>query len=156
MRLHRILNLTVVTSGLVLGGSAFAADSHDHGKEHAHGKEENHFKVAAPETVRDAWTLMTAKVAAADTALTAKDVSAVHEASEHMEAAVHTLQEKSDMVAADARAKVASALKQLDKAVDEIHHSTEDKNADAAAAALTKIKGLLPLVEGLYPAGTLK
>ena len=62
---------------------------------------------------------------------------------------------ESDMVAADRRTKLTAVLKQLDKAADELHHAGEDKNADAAGLALKKMKGLLPAVEGLYPAGAL-
>lgn len=68
-----------------------------------------------------------------------------------MEAALHTLQEKSDVVAADTKSKLASALNQSDKAVDEVHRSYEEKDGEAAGAGLVEIKGLLPLVEGLSP-----
>jgi hypothetical protein len=129
---------------------------HEHGKEHAHGKDEAHFKVTPPADVKEAWTLITAKLTEAETAIGGNKLTGAHEAGEHMEAAVHTLQEKSDMVAEGSKAKLTSALKQLDKAVDELHHGAEHNEADAASTALTKIKGLLPLVEGLYPPGALK
>ena len=60
------------------------------------------------------------------------------------------------MVAADQKGKLTAVLKQLDKAADELHHAGEDKNADAASLALKKMKGLLAVVEGLYPAGSLQ
>lgn len=155
MIIKRTAIMFVSAATLAFAYPVFAAGDHDHDKAHDHGKAESHFQVTPPADVKAAWALLSAKVAASETALQAKDVQAAHEASEHMEAAVHTLQDKSD-VPADAKAKLASALKQLDKAVDEIHHSTEEKDADAASAAIGKIKGLLPVVEGLYPAGTLK
>ena len=52
------------------------------------------------------------------------------------------------------KTKLASVLKQLDKSADDLHHAAEAKDAGAAALGVKKIKGLLPLVEGLYPAGT--
>lgn len=79
--------------------SGYLCHGHDNGKDHDHSKENSHFEVVAPASVKDAWTLTTAKLA-------------VHEASEQMEAALHTLQEKSDVVAADTKSKLASALNQ--------------------------------------------
>jgi len=150
--------LAAVFASLLLGVSmpTLAADGHDHDKAHEHGAEKSHFEVKAPESVKDAWALISAKVAEVDAALAATKLDDVHAAGEHLEAAVHTLESKSDMVGEASKAKLASALKQLDKAVNELHHGAEDKQTDTVAAALTKIKGLLPLVEGLYPAGSLK
>lgn len=156
MKIARSFAAMIAGVALAVGMPAFAADDHGHGKDHDHGGEKSHFNVKAPETLKDAWALITAKVAEADAALGAKNLEVAHEAGEHLEAAVHTLEAKSDVVAADAKAKLASALKQADKAVDELHHAMEEKDADAAQGALAKLKGLLPLVEGLYPAGALK
>ncbi|MBL8882660.1 MAG: hypothetical protein JNL45_06345 [Hyphomicrobium sp.] len=150
MTLTRTLTLLFAGLSVVIASAAHAAGGHDH------GKEKSHFEVIAPASVKDAWTLMTAKLAEADAANSSGNLAAVHEASEQMGAAIHTLQEKSDMVAADAKTKLASALKQLDKAVDEVHHGSEEKDGEAATAGIGKIKGLLPVVEGLYPAGALK
>lgn len=155
MTFVRTLSRLLASALLAIAAPAYAADGHSHGKEHAHGEAESHFEVKAPERVKDAWAMITGKVAEAESALGAKNLEVAHSAGEHMEAAVHALKDKSDMVAVEARAKLASALKQLDKSVDELHHAAEDTDADAALAALTKIKGLLPLIEGLYPAGTL-
>lgn len=141
---------------LALGSPTWAEDGHDHGKEHPHGAKEAHFDVKAPDNVKDAWALLTTKAAELETALGAGDLKAAHEDGEYLEAAVHTLQAKSETVAPDAKAKLTSALKQLDKAVDELHHAAEENSADGSQVALTKIKGLLPLVEALYPDGTLK
>lgn len=157
----RILGSVAVAAVLALSYPALAAEGHDHGKEHSHdeghshGAADNHFSVKAPETVKDAWALITTKVSETETALSAKNIDTAHEASEHLHAAVHTLESKPDAVPAESQTKLSSVLKQLDKAVDELHHGAEDKNVEAAEAALTKFKGLLPLVEGLYPAGTL-
>jgi hypothetical protein len=123
-------------------------------KEHAHEKE-SHFKVAPPADVKAAWTLITAKVSEAEKSIAAKELESVHEAGEHMEAAVHVLKEKSTMVSGEKQKNLISAIKQLDKAVDEMHHAAEDKNASKAGLGLKKIKGLLPLIQAQYPAGTL-
>jgi basic membrane lipoprotein Med (substrate-binding protein (PBP1-ABC) superfamily) len=59
------------------------------------------------------------------------------------------------MVSGDKQKNLISAIKQLDKAVDEMHHAAEDKDASKAGLGLKKIKGLLPLIQAQYPAGTL-
>ena len=123
--------------------------------DHAHGKDK-HFKVTPPVDIKAAWSLITTKVAEANRLLADKKVEPIHEIGEQLEAAVHVLQEKSPMVTGDRKIRLSSVLKQLDKAVDDLHHAAEDKDAARVGLELKKIQGLLPLVEGQYPAGALK
>lgn len=150
----QILRLAVIAAAVAfaLGMPAVAQKKDDH----AHGKEEKHFKVTPPADIKAAWTLITAKVEEADKLLADKKVEPIHEIGEQLEAAVHVLEEKSTMVSGDKKTRLTSALKQLDKAVDDLHHAAEGKDAGRAGVELKKIKGLLPLVEGQYPAGALK
>lgn len=161
MKLHIVVCL-LATATLAVSVPALAedkhgaGDGHQHAAEgHDHGKEKAHFEKKAFGTVKEAWGFITAQVAEVEKHVAAKAVEPVHEIGEHLEGAIHTLEEKSDMVAADQKAKLSAVLKQLDKAADELHHAGEEKNADAAGLALKKMKGLLPAVEGLYPAGAL-
>jgi G3E family GTPase len=80
----------------------------------------------------------------------------VHEIGEQLEVAVHVLQSKSDMVTDAARKRLDSALTQLDKSIDGLHHAAEENDAAQATLELGKIKGLLPLIESQYPAGALR
>ena len=57
------------------------------------------------------------------------------------------LKEKSTMVAGDKKAKLSSAIEQLDKVVDDFHHAAEEKDASKMRIGLNKIKGLLPLIQ---------
>ena len=123
-------------------------------REHEHGKE-SHYKVTPPADVKAAWTVITSKVNEAEKNLAAKELEPVHEAGEHLEAAVQVLKERSTMVSGDNKRRLSSAIEQLDKAVDELHHAAEDKDASRAGLGLRKIKGLLPLIQAQYPAGTL-
>ena len=68
---------------------------------------------------------------------------------------MQVLKEQSTMVSGDEKRRLSSAIEQLDKAVDELHHAAEDKDASRAGLGLRKIKGLLPLIQAQYPAGTL-
>ena len=155
MKLQRISLAVVATvAALALAAPAWAQKKDAHG--HGHGKEEKHFKVTPPADLKAAWTLITTKVAEAGTLLADKKVEPIHEIGEQLEAAVHVLEEKSTMVTGDKKTRLASALKQLDKAVDDLHHAAQEKDAARVGAELKKIQGLLPLVEGQYPAGALK
>ena len=143
---------TATVFALAVGTSALAQKKHDH----AHGKEEKHFNVTPPVDIKAAWTLITTKMAEATKLMAEKKVEPIHEIAESIDAAVHVLEEKSTMVTGDKKNRLASALNQLDKAVDDLHHAAEEKNAGRVGVELKKIQGLLPLVEGQYPAGALK
>ena len=151
MKSLRILLALIAGVALAFGAPAMAQK-----KDHKHEKGESHFKVTPPADVKAAWTLITTKVAEAGKLLADKKVEPVHEIAEHLEAAVAVLEEKSTMVTGDKKTRLASALKQLGKAVDDLHHAGEDNNAARAGAELKKIQGILPLVEAQYPAGVLK
>jgi len=122
--------------------------------EHMHAKE-SHFKVTPPADIKAAWTMITSKVNEAEKNIAAKDLEPVHEAGEHLEAAVQVLKEQSTMVSGDKKTRLSSAIEQLDKALEELHHAAEDKDASRAGLGLRKIKGLLPLIQAQYPSGTL-
>lgn len=151
-------NLIAAISACAIAGAlpASAEDKHDHGGEHGHTEEKAHFDKVSFGSVKEAWAFMKAKVGEAETLVSENKIEPVHEIGEQLEGAIHTLEEKSDMVTEANKPKLASVLKQLDKSADELHHAAEGKDADAAALGVKKIKGLLPLVEGLYPAGTLQ
>ncbi len=157
----RVLITLVATTSLAVSVPAIAeekhgaGDGHQHAEGHEHGAEKAHFDKKTFGSVKEAWGFITAQVAEVEKHVAAKAVEPVHEIGEHLEGAIHALEEKSNMVAADQKTKLTAVLKQLDKAADELHHAGEDKNADAAGLALKKMKGLLPAVEGLYPAGAL-
>lgn len=151
----RILAGLLAASALAANLPAMAEDGHQHGESHKHGEEQAHFEKKTFASVKEAWAFVTTQVAEAEKHVAAKAVEPVHEIGEQLEGAIHTLDEKSDMVAAEQKTKFTAVLKQLDKAADELHHAGEDKNADAAGMAVKKIKGLLPAVEAMYPAGAL-
>ena len=133
---------------------AAGEDGHDHAGEHGHD-DATHYEAKSFASVKEAWSFLAAKVPEAEGLAASKSLDPLHELGEQMASAVHTLEEKSDMVAGDAKTKLASALKQLDKAADDLHHAAEAKDADGAQISVKKMKGLLPLVQGLYPAGAL-
>jgi hypothetical protein len=149
MMFMRLVTACALAFAIASAGSAVAQK-----KEHAHEKE-SHFKVTPPPDIKAAWTLITSKVSDAEKGIAAKQLEPVHEAGEHLEAAVHVLKEKSTMVSGDKQKKLRSAIEQLRKAVDEMHHAAEDKDASRAGLGLTKIKSLLPLIQAQYPSGTL-
>lgn len=156
MRISKLVAVFVAGLATGLALPASAEDKHDHSSDHGHVDAKPHFDKANFTNVKEAWAAIVAQVAEAEKDLGEKKLEPVHRAGEQIEGAVHTLEDKSDMVAADAKPKLASALKQLDKAVDDLHHAAEKADQSTAELSLKKIKGLIPLVEGLYPAGALK
>jgi ABC-type Zn2+ transport system substrate-binding protein/surface adhesin len=135
-------------------GHDHGQDAHDHGKDHGH-EDKGHYDAKTFASVKEAWAFLGTATADAEKLAAEGKIEPIHELAEQIGAAVHTLEDKSDMVTGDAKTKLTAALKQLDKAADELHHSTEGKDADATALNLKKVKGLLPLIQGLYPAGAL-
>jgi hypothetical protein len=121
MMLMRLASVCALAIAIALAGPATAQKKH-----HAQEKE-SHFKVTPPADVKAAWTLITTKVSDAEKSIAAK-LEPVHEAGEHLEAAVHVLKEKST---GDQQKRLRSAVEQLRKAVDEMHHAAEDKDASA-------------------------
>lgn len=134
-----------------------ANDGHDHAEDgHDHGhKDKSHFDAKTFASVKEAWAFLGTATAEAEKLAADGKLEPIHELAEQIGEAVHTLEDKSDMVTGDAKTKLSAALKQLDKAADELHHSAEGNDADATSLNLKKVKGLLPLVQSLYPAGTL-
>lgn len=154
--------LTVAAvAALTLAAPVMAAEGHDHSADaaaHGHEKDhgdQQHFEGKSFEGVKDAWAFLTTKVAEAEKLVAEKNIEPVHEIGEQLGAAVHTLEENSNMVTGDAKTKLDSILAQLEKALDDLHHGAEKGDADATALNLKKVKGLLPVVQGLYPEGTL-
>lgn len=135
-------------------GHDHAKDGHDHGTEHGHD-DKGHFEGKSFASIKEAWSFIATSVTEAEKLATDKKFETLHEIGEHIASAIHVLEDKSDMITGDAKTKLASALKQLDKAADELHHASEKGDSDAITLNLKKLKGLLPLVQGLYPPGTL-
>lgn len=150
MKVANLIATMVATAALFVVGPLMAEGKHEHGDKAGHD-DKAHFKVAAPADVKAAWTMITTSLSAAE----AKP-DAVHEAAETLEVAFHALEAKASMVTGDAKTRLASALKQADKANDALHHGAEDKDTAKVTAELKKLKALLPLIEAQFPAGVLK
>lgn len=156
MKFNRLVTALLTSFALGVNAPVLAQEKHDHSAGHGHAQEPQHYEKPAFANIKDAWAFMATKIDEAGKLLDGNKIEPLHEIGEQMEGAVHTLEERSDMVGGDAKTKLASALKQLDKAVDDLHHAAEKKDAAAAGLALKKIRSLMPLVAGLYPEGALK
>lgn len=156
MNIQKIFVAFIAACSIASALPAWAEDKHEHGAEHGHAEKEAHYEKPSFASIKEAWAFMKTKIREADTLVADNKIEPVHEIGEQLEGAIHTLEEKSDMVSEPNKAKLTSVLKQLDKSADDLHHAAEAKDAAAAALGIKKIKGLLPLVEGLYPAGALQ
>ncbi len=135
--------MAALTAGLILAFAAFGT---------AEARADT-MSFAGP---KEAWAFINLKVAEAEKLLAAKNVEPIKEFGENFDAAINAMEAKSEMITGDGKTKLSSVLKQFDKAGDDLHDAAEGKNADASALALRKLKGLMPLIESLYPAGALK
>ena len=71
--------------------------------------------------------LIIAKVAEASEMAAGNNVEPIHEIAEHLEVAVHFLEERSAMVTGKNRECLVSALGQFGKVVDDLHFASEEK-----------------------------
>ncbi len=103
-----------------LGLQLAVNDGHGHGKDdhadhksgHDHGHDDkSHFDVKSFSSVKEAWSFLATATAEAETLATEKKFDRIHEIAEQIGSAVHTLEDKSDMVLGDNREKLGVALK---------------------------------------------
>lgn len=152
----RIASILLASLCYIIGAPSLSLAADEHGHEHKHEESKSHDDAKALGSVKEAWSLLTAKIAEADQHVAAGKLDLIEPVSHDLESVVKTLTEKSDMVEDGKKANLASAIKQLDKSVEAMHHAAEEKDAAGAGSEAKKIKGLMPLIEGLYPAGALK
>lgn len=150
MKVTNLIASTIAIAASFVTTPLMAEGKHEHGDKAGHA-DNAHFTVAPPADLKAAWTMITTSLAAAE----AKPET-VHESAETLEVAFHALEEKAAMVTGDAKIRLASVLKQADKANDALHHGAEEKDAAKVMAELKKLKALLPLIEAQFPAGALK
>lgn len=135
-------------------GIKVSSPAPDHGTEHGHVAA-THFGERKFGSVKEAWAFLTAKVAEGEALLAEGRTETLHEAGEHLGAAIHSLKANAETLTHDGKTRLISALKHLGKAADDLHHATEGLDADATALSLKKIKALLPIVHELHPEGTI-
>lgn len=150
MTIKTALSVFAIAAAFAMVPSVSAEEKHDHGDKAGHA-DKAHYAVVPPADVKAAWAMVTESLAAAEA-----KADTAHESAEKLEVAFHTLEEKSSMVTGDAKARLASVLKQADKAGDALHEGAENKDAAKIAAELKKLRALLPLIEAQFPAGVLK
>lgn len=75
----------------------------------------------------------------------------VHAKSERLEPLAKALLDASKDLAADKRARVESAVKQMPKVADALHEAADSGNADATRRELKRLDGVLELIRAQYP-----
>lgn len=157
MKLKQAVVAAVAALAIGTALPVFAADEagHDHKAGEAGHGDEAHFAKKSFGSAKEAWGFVSEKTAEAEQLVASNKLEPVHEIGEQLGSAIHALEEKSDMVAAENKSKLASVLKQMDKAADDLHHAAEKGDAAASSLSVKKVKGLLPVLQGLYPSGSL-
>lgn len=153
----RIMGWTVALALVAASGTAFAGDGHEghmgmnHGDMHATA----HEQAATGEGVGSAWTALRATRDAIAADIEAGKLGEIHTRSEVLVPQGQALLERSTDLAAEKRARVEGALKQLPGVADALHDAADAGKADEARRQLKRLDGLLDLVRAQYPAAEL-
>ncbi len=123
-------------------------DEKAHSDGHGHKDVEPHFSIVKPADANASIALLDGGLASAKKALEENDASGLHESSEKLETATHSLTEFSRD-----NAKLSQALTQLSKTVDRFHHAAEDGNVAGAKESLQILEGQTQVVKMLASAG---
>jgi hypothetical protein len=98
-----------------------------------------------------AWSTIQKSVKDMETAVTSKNLKAIHPATVEIMPAIKALQAHCRMLAGDAGLRLESSLKALRSAVIEFHHERNDGVQARAEAQLIKVQGAFREVEGQNP-----
>src|SRR6516164_2509207 len=98
-----------------------------------------------------AWSTIQKSVKDMETAVTSKNLKAIHPATVEIMPAIKALQAHCRMLAGDVGLKLESSLHNLRSAVIEFHHERNDRVQERAKAQLTKVQAAFREVESQHP-----
>ena len=150
MKRIQIAGCLIVAALAWTAGMAAANEGHEGHEGMEHGMEQ-----ATGEGVGGAWSAMRATRDAIAADIDAGKLGEIHEKSEALVPQGQTLLERSADLAAEKRARVESALKQLPAVVDALHDAADAGKADAVRRQLKRLDGVLALVQAQYPPAAL-
>jgi uncharacterized cupredoxin-like copper-binding protein len=134
------------------GSSAGAPNSHagQAGSHEGHGS-----GPAEPADLGSAWAALGAARDAIAADAESGSLKDIHAKSEPLPAMAQRLLDLSPDLAADKRARVEGAVKQVARVADALHVAADKGDAARTRAELGRLDGLLELIAGQYPAGAL-
>lgn len=149
---HLRIPTTAAALGIITLGvshSAFADAGHSHSSdspESGHGGSPGHYS-----SISQAWAAIKAAAEASGKAISARNLKAIHEATEKADAAIKYLQSAGGISDANKKARADASLKQLLALSGELHVAADAGDAEKSAHALKKFQGGMKLVEIQYP-----
>jgi hypothetical protein len=136
--------LLAVIATLAFAPLATANENHDHG--HAHGSK---IEIAIPEKLSDLWKSIEAEHSTLSAAIAKQDIPAAHDAEEHLQAFLKAIPAKTTMLDESVRTRINGQAKNLSRAYDGVHHSSDDKAWDKAKTDLSKATAMMKLLSAL-------
>lgn len=136
--------LTILITALCL--PAFSADEHKH---KAGEKHDDHPKVEVkiPDTAEALWTEIDTKSKELADLVTAKKGDGIHVAAETVEALVTAIPSKYTALAADKKKRVDGMVKNVARALDELHEEAEEGHWDDTAKKLGQVQTAIKLIK---------
>ncbi|MFM8830215.1 MAG: hypothetical protein ACKOHM_04305 [Spartobacteria bacterium] len=127
----------IATLTLAPLATAHENHSHDHGSK---------IEITIPEKLSDLWKSIEAGHATLSAAITKQDIPAAHDAEQHLQAYLKAIPTKTSSLEESVRTRIDGQAKNLARAYDSVHHASDDKAWDKAAAALKKAEGSMKLL----------
>jgi len=135
--------LLAAIATITLAPLAFAGENHDHDHGHDHGSK---LEVAIPEKLSDLWKSIEAEHAKLSAALEKKEISAAHDAEQHLQAFLKAITAKTSELEESVRTRIDGQAKNLARAYDGVHQASDDKEWDKATSSLKKAEGSMKLL----------
>lgn len=130
---------TIATLAFTPLASAGENHSHDHGQA-------SNVEVTIPEKLSDLWKSIEVEHANLSAAIAKRDISAAHDAEQHLQALLKAVPAKTSALEESIRTRIDGQAKNLARAYDSVHHASDDKAWDKAISALKKAEGSMKLL----------
>lgn len=133
--------LLAILATLAFAPLAPAGENHSH--DHGH---DSKVEVTIPEKLSDLWKSIESEHAALSEAIAQKEIPNAHAAEQRLQAYLKAIPTKTSVLEESVRTRIDGQAKNLARAYDGVHHASDDKAWDKAAAALKKAEGSMKLL----------
>jgi hypothetical protein len=150
--LKNALALTVTAGvSIITSLGLWAHDPKEEAADHQHDEQ-----TGAELSAQAAWSTIQESVKDMETAVTSRNLKAIHPATVKIMPAIKALQAHCKMLAGNTGLRLDSSLKALRSAVIEFHHERNDGNQKRAEAQLIKVQAAFREVESQNPESLFK
>lgn len=144
MKLHRT-HLTCILTALAL--PVLGADEHKHAGGDKHAGHDKKVEVKIPENAAALWAEIDAKAKAIADLVAAKKAENMHELAETVKALVNAVPSKHPSLEPDKIKRVDGMVKNVARALDQLHEEAEGGHWDDAAKKLRQAQSAIQLIK---------